>query len=126
MLKIGCLGAIPSTFAFPFLPRLLAAWGKPSFEWPLLVLVLLWKNISSCLAFTAVTVQVNQCVADHELTSVNAIGQMMAALSRALGPALGGVLWSIWLSVGNVWGNFAIVNVVFVLTVLINRYVPRD
>ena len=125
MLIVGCLSGIPASISFPMLPSIVSYFQGQG-EWPLLVFALLWKNISACLAFTAVTVQVNQSVEDHELTSVNAYGQMMAAFSRAVGPALGGVMWSAWLGLDQVWGNFALVGVVLVLTILLNRNIPKD
>ena len=119
LLAFGCSLGIPAAFIFPLMPRLLQHY--PSGEWPLLVSGLLLKNISACLAFTAVTVQVNQSVADSELTTVNAFGQMIAALTRAAGPALGGTLWSAFLLVDSVYGNFAVVATFYFFTILVNR-----
>jgi hypothetical protein len=64
----------------------------------------LWISVGLCLsfrrccstaAFTCVMVLVNNSVDSDELGAVNGMGQALAALARAVGPALGGALWSV-------------------------------
>ncbi len=50
---------------------------------------------------------VNHSVEDFNLGKVNGIGQSVAATARAVGPALGGVIWSISLRHEVVFANFA-------------------
>ena len=38
---------------------------------------------------------INNSVFDEALGAVNGLGQSMASLARAIGPAFGGLLWSI-------------------------------
>lgn len=40
-------------------------------------------------------IMINNSVFDESLGKVNGLGQSMAALARTIGPALGGLLWSI-------------------------------
>jgi MFS family permease len=118
----GCLTTIPAALCMPVLPQL----GHDS-AWPLLLAALTWKNISLTLCFTAVCVQVSQSVShDSELASVNAIGQSMAALSRAVGPACGGLLWSGFLTAGHVEGNFILVSAIMMCCVYLNRKLPPE
>ena len=79
------------------------------------------QNISLTLCFTAVCVQVAQSVSrDSELASVNALGQGMASFSRAAGPMCGGLLWSAFLTAGEVGGNFVLVSGILVVAVFLN------
>jgi hypothetical protein len=38
---------------------------------------------------------INNSVFDHHLGAANGLGQCLASLARAIGPAVGGALWSI-------------------------------
>ena len=53
------------------------------------VLVALGQNIGGCLSFTAVMIQINHSVVADDLGKVNGLGQSMASLTRAIGPAIG-------------------------------------
>merc|ERR1712216_567486 len=58
------------------------------------------------MQFTAVMIQVNDSVADRHLGVVNGLGQSIGALARAIGPALGGMLWSISRNYNFIFVNF--------------------
>eukprot|EP01034_Spumella_vulgaris_P025841 gene25841-32338_t len=53
------------------------------------VLVSVAKSVMGCISFTAVMLQVNHSVYDEHLGAVNGLGQSLASLSRAVGPAIG-------------------------------------
>jgi MFS family permease len=63
--------------------------------WVLLILCAVLKSVLSCLSFTAVMIMINNSVFDHHLGAANGLGQCLASLARAIGPAVGGALWSI-------------------------------
>ena len=48
-------------------------------------------------------IMINNSVFDEALGAVNGLGQSMASLARAIGPAFGGLLWSISEKV--IWSN---------------------
>ncbi len=70
------------------------------------------KAFSQCSAFTGSIIAVNAAPSPAQLGSVNGVGQTLAALVRGLGPALGGVLWSVSLglhSAGQQFLTFAMI-----------------
>ena len=116
----GCLATMPIAVIMPLLPRLSP---DDNVVWTLLLVSLIWKNVSLTLAFTAVCVQVSESVLkDTEVASVNAIGQSMASLSRSVGPACGGLLWAAFLSVEHVEGNFYIVCCIMLLCIVLGQF----
>lgn len=73
--------------------------------------------------------QVNQSVdRDIELSSVNAIGQSMASIARSVGPACGGTIYAMFLSVKDIGvkGNFIILSGILFLCTVVNRQLPLD
>ena len=58
---------------------------------------------------------VNHSVEDCDLGKVNGAGQTVAAMARAVGPALGGVIWSVSLQHGVVFANFTATALILVL-----------
>lgn len=118
----GCLTTVPVAFCMPLLPRL--ASHDDTAVWLLLLASLLWKNVSLTLAFTAVCCQISESVSASEVASVNGLAQSVAALSRAFGPACGGLLWSVFLLANHVEGNFIIVCVVMLLCIVMNQQLP--
>jgi MFS family permease len=118
----GCLTTVPVAFCMPLLPRL--ASHDDMTVWLLLLASLLWKNVSLTLAFTAVCCQISESVSASEVASVNGLAQSMAALSRAFGPACGGLLWSAFLLADHVEGNFIIVCVVMLMCIAMNHQLP--
>ena len=62
--------------------------------WIVLMSILSLKMIFSALAFLATMVMVNNSVSTVHLGAINGLGQTFASLARAVGPALGGALWS--------------------------------
>jgi MFS family permease len=134
MFELGIIGGAPMTFAWPLLALLnthVLTQIHPttvyySILWPLLILIFVVKNIFSCLSFTAVMIQVNHSVSDEYLGAVNGFGQSCASLARAVGPAIGGALWSLSIQTQNVFLNFLGVMALLVVSGVINRQLPAS
>ncbi|CAG8737494.1 8021_t:CDS:2, partial [Ambispora leptoticha] len=62
--------------------------------WYLLLVTLAIRYFMNVIVFTCVTILVTNSVSPDVLGTVNGIGQTSASLARAVGPALGGMLWS--------------------------------
>jgi len=82
------------------------------------------KNVLATLTFTAIIITINHSVMDESLGKVNGVGQSMASLARAIGPALGGVLWSLSVHVNCSYINFVCVAVLLVICQFINYQLP--
>jgi hypothetical protein len=133
----GTWGTIPAAMLYPFGAAATVAIGAllgwhsqtssvqdlPMLSYVFLITVKTVQSIFACLAFTAIVVQVNESVAENELADVNAMGQMFAALSRAVGPGIGGVLWTMSVKSDFIYGNFIGVVVVLFLASLLNQLV---
>eukprot|EP01119_Soliformovum_irregulare_P016403 TRINITY_DN4736_c0_g1_i2.p1 TRINITY_DN4736_c0_g1~~TRINITY_DN4736_c0_g1_i2.p1 ORF type:complete len:505 (-),score=111.80 TRINITY_DN4736_c0_g1_i2:22-1536(-) len=65
--------------------------------WFQLVFCVLLRSFGSTLSFTNMFILINNCVSRDRLGTMNGLGQSSAALARAFGPAVGGVVyaWSI-------------------------------
>ena len=70
--------------------------------------------------------QINHSVYPEYLGVVNGLGQSLAAAARAIGPALGGLLWSISIQKNFVFLNFLGVMVVLMLSGYVNRLLPES
>jgi hypothetical protein len=71
-------------------------------------------------------IQVNHSVSDEYLGAVNGFGQSCASLARAVGPAIGGALWSLSIQTQNVFLNFLGVMALLVVSGVINRQLPAS
>ena len=106
--KLGLGGAAPLAALLPLpsaLPRAVAV--------PTLALLLAARSIVANNAFTSSMILVNTNAPPGRLGPVNRAGQTLASAARAVGPALGGVLWAgaaITPLVGQ-WLPFALVSV---------------
>lgn len=132
LFETGLIGAIPITFLWPLLAIfnsqvLLSIEQKSTYYmilWPLLVATCVLKNIFATLSFTAVMIQVNHSVTEDYLGAVNGLGQSMAALARAIGPAFGGFLWSQSIQYNFVFLNFIGVASIISVCGFLNRSLP--
>lgn len=111
--KATNLVAIPFTLAWPtagLINEYMVAHGhwqrKSVVMYGMLLVTSSIKNSLAVMTFTAIIILVNHSVPSRYLGKVNGLGQSFAALARALGPALGGVLWSISMKNDFVWLNF--------------------
>lgn len=59
--------------------------------------------LTHSFTFNRTMIMINNSVFDESLGAVNGLGQSMAALARTIGPAIGGLLWSISLEVRHVY-----------------------
>jgi hypothetical protein len=106
----GVLTALPVCFSYPSLAMLrqhvtmLRDHGSAVFL--LLVGITVLKNICACISFTATMVFCQNVARNEDLGKVNGLGQSVAALARAFGPALGGAIWSLSLKSGFLFGNY--------------------
>jgi hypothetical protein len=133
MFEWGIIGSIPFALLWPVIALVNAEILLPSIHnrlsylsilWPILILVCIVKNVFACLSFTAVMLQINHSVHEEYLGAVNGLGQSLASLARAFGPALGGLLWSISIQNNFVFLNFLSVVFILIVSAIINRYLP--
>jgi MFS family permease len=120
--------ALPIAFAYPLLATALAQ--HPSLQthsdliFAALLLITVVKNMTACCSFTASMIIINNSVERGNLGKVNGLGQAVAALSRAVGPALGGALWSFSLQTHFIWANFLAVFCGLVCCVVVIAFIP--
>ena len=133
MFKVGTIGSIPVTILFPLIAlmnrTMWANMGETAHTWLLwtiLPLVTVLKSVFVCFAFSAVMIQVNHSVTDEYLGAVNGLGQSMAALARAIGPALGGALWSLSVHHHFVYLNFIVTALAFCFCLYLNQLLPAS
>jgi MFS family permease len=133
MFRVGTLGAIPVAISMPLIALInRTAWSHldPTTHawllWTILPFTNVLKSVFSCIAFGAVMIQVNHCVYDEYLGAVNGLGQSMAALARAIGPALGGAMWSVSTQHHFVYLNFIVCAVLFVVCMYLNQLLPAS
>ncbi|CAG8557427.1 1999_t:CDS:10 [Ambispora gerdemannii] len=62
--------------------------------WCVLLGTLALRFLSNVILFTSITIAISNTVSREVLGTVNGIGQTTASLARAIGPALGGILWA--------------------------------
>lgn len=130
----GNYGAIPLILFWPCLALLnqhvLLHWKSHTAYvavlWPTLLLMSLFKNVFACLSFTAVMLQINHSVTNELLGKVNGMGQSLASAARAIGPALGGMLWSISIQRQFVFLNFIAVMVILAASSMVNHWLPMS
>mmetsp|Transcript_22034 Transcript_22034/g.30258 ORF Transcript_22034/g.30258 Transcript_22034/m.30258 type:complete len:502 (+) Transcript_22034:3-1508(+) len=134
LFQVGALMAIPFTYCWPLaailndsvIVHFSDSHSQLFIKIAVLVLVSVGQNIAGCLAFTASMIQVNHSVLEDDLGKVNGFGQSLASLSRAVGPAIGGALWSISMHYHFVFLNFIATSAVLVACVIINRQLPES
>ena len=130
--EVGIIGGIPCVFLWPCLAVVnkifLIHFNNHHLYlmtlWPLLLLTAIAKNVFASCSFTAVMIQVNHSVYEDYLGAVNGLGQSLAALARAIGPAFGGFLWSVSIKSKFVFLNFIGVSMLLVICFFVNRQLP--
>lgn len=90
--------------------------------WPALALAMLSKNFCSSCSFLAIMLLITNSVPPSRLGAANGIGQSMAAGARAIGPALGGMLWTISVQKSFMEMNFILIAVSMLLTQLFSSW----
>lgn len=132
--KLSISLLVPLCLAFPLIALLnnhvLVNMGNDTAHmwllWPLLILVNTFKNLFTNFSFTAAVIMVNYSVTDEYLGAVNGLGQSLGALARSLGPAVGGLLWSVATKYDFVYLNFIAVVAVFALNYYISYLAPAS
>lgn len=130
--KASILLLIPTVLGWPILAELklnlFQKWFNSSVNnvvtWVLLSLIGVMRGVTAVVAFTVVTIQVNHSVFDRHLGFVNGLGQSLASLARACGPALGGALWSLSMTTQFVFLNFIVVAIILVLSQVMSSNLP--
>ena len=128
--KNGLWTTVPMALMFPlcsvsFLPSYLFMW-----------ISIAAKYVAGTNAFTSCIVLVNLVSPKESLGAVNGFGQTLASGVRALGPALGGIMWASSIRLFNsidedLWGHqflpFSFVSIIALLTLLLyqNLTVPQ-
>jgi MFS family permease len=92
--------------------------------WVFLTLIGVARGFVGCVAFTAVMIQTNHSVYDEHLGLVNGLGQSLASFSRALGPALGGLLWSVSIFTHFIFLNFIVVVIILLISLYTSSLMP--
>jgi len=134
LLRIGVIGSIPVAMSWPiigllyryYISNLHSSQLQTMVLWPLLVTSCVCKNIMGCLTFTAVMILINNCVTEEHLGAVNGLGQSLGSLARAIGPALGGALWSVGTSHHMVFLNFLFTSVLMIGCLLFSNNLPSS
>jgi MFS family permease len=131
--EVGIIAAIPLTLCWPLIAVLndkvllqleLSETSYLIIVWSLLLLTNTAKLVCSACSFTAVMIQVNHSVEEEYLGRANGLGQSLAAAARAIGPALGGLLWSLSTRFHFVFLNFIMIIFIFFLCGYMNRLLP--
>jgi hypothetical protein len=133
MFRVGTIGVIPVAASMPVIALLnRTVWSHYSpavhgwLLWTILPTINVLKSVFTCFAFSAVMIQVNHSVHDEYLGAVNGLGQSLAALARAIGPALGGAMWSISTKHHFVWLNFIVICCSFLVCLYLNQLLPAS
>ncbi|KAI9598984.1 major facilitator superfamily domain-containing protein [Syncephalis fuscata] len=88
----------PALFIFPWISQLAGAPGDETtprlLMWTCLYLILGWQITCNTISFTAWSLLLVTARDSGALGTVNGVGVAMQSLARAIGPALGGAVWS--------------------------------
>ena len=68
----------------------------------------------------------NHSVTAENLGKVNGLGQMLASFARFIGPAFGGILWSLSVQTSFVFINFICAAFIMSCTSIVTLYLPRS
>lgn len=134
MFRRGVIGSIPVAMSWPligllyryYISKLHSSQLQTMVLWPLLVITCVCKSVMSCFAFTAVMILINHSVTEEHLGVVNGLGQSLGSLARAVGPALGGALWSISTSHQMVFLNFLFTSALMMGCLLLSNKLPSS
>jgi len=130
MNRFGTLCNVPLSLLWPVVAVINHQYelshGHQSFPllWPCLIGIYILKNIMVNVAFTGMIIQVNHSVFSEDLGKVNGLGQSFVSAARALGPALGGCLWSLSIHTHFVFLNFILVAALYILSERLNGSLP--
>ncbi|CAI2185432.1 18279_t:CDS:2 [Funneliformis geosporum] len=134
LFHLGLLTYVPVYFAFPLINRLKSALTTPYSEtivWYSLLFLLAARFMCNVMAYTSVMILLNNSATNEVLGVANGIGQMTCSFVRAIGPALGGFLWS-WSLANNSsfpfnnWFVFIVSSILSFVGWLQSYYLPKE
>jgi len=118
LFRVAATAMVVLYAAFPLLLAAATAAG-PASLWPVVTLVMLVKTSGLGACFSLTFVFINAAARGHSLGAVNGIGQSVASAMRALGPTIGGAVFSASLRLGPVWLHTGIVSIMMALLMIV-------
>ncbi|GAB5591317.1 hypothetical protein Unana1_06217 [Umbelopsis nana] len=122
---------IPLYMSCPVISHYGYVWGEAGDQWVwyLMLISLTVRFTLSTFSYTAVMLMVNNSAPVEKLGTVNGVGQTSVSFVRAVGPALGGSLWSFSLTSGfgfpfNYYFVFVFMSVLSLLNFLSTLVIP--
>lgn len=113
-LKVAFIGHFASVGVCFLVPSSsLVVRSSPAAAHGVLYFAMFWRAFATCNAFTSSLIMVNVVAHPTQLGAVNGVGQTIASFVRGLGPAVVGLLWSLFLTVplpGRQFLTFAVVS----------------
>mmetsp|Transcript_17937 Transcript_17937/g.16211 ORF Transcript_17937/g.16211 Transcript_17937/m.16211 type:complete len:597 (-) Transcript_17937:1080-2870(-) len=117
---------IPVAFAWPLVAYINFNNRYKYLIFVLLIICFLVKNTLSTVSFTASIIMVNHSVENKYLGAVNGLGQSFGSLARGVGPAVGGILWSLGLQIKCTIFNFIAFSVGLLVCEIMNYNLPSS
>ena len=89
--RVGILSTIPLWICFPLSSLLEYA---PFLQWCLLLACMAARSVSACTCFTGVLILVSNSAPPENMGAVTGLSHSCCSFFRAIGPAIGGLVWS--------------------------------
>lgn len=89
--RVGILSTIPLWICFP-VSSLLGS--NPELQWSLLLVCMAVRSVSACTTFTGVLILVSNSASPENMGAVTGLSHSFCNFFRAVGPAIGGLVWS--------------------------------
>eukprot|EP01041_Mallomonas_annulata_P003155 gene3155-6211_t len=134
-LRMAIWAAMPLALAWPVLGRIhgpvlrqlpVSESTRYVLRMVMVIVTCVLKFVLSCIAFTSSMILINHSVSDEHLGKANGLGQCFASFARAIGPALGGALWSLGVAYSFVFTNFLAVVLLLLMCLLLNARLPAS
>lgn len=90
--RLGILSAAPLWIVFPA-TSLLA--DVPKLQWAILYLAMAARSMIACTCFTGVLILVSNSASASNMGAVTGLSHSLCSFFRAIGPACGGMVWSL-------------------------------
>lgn len=89
--RVGILSTIPLWICFPVSSLLNST---PWLQWCLLLECMAVRSIAACTTFTGVLILVSNSASPENMGAVIGLSHSFCSFFRAIGPAIGGLVWS--------------------------------
>ncbi|KAG0590850.1 hypothetical protein KC19_1G131300 [Ceratodon purpureus] len=89
--RIGILSTVPLWICFPVSSFL---GNAPLLQWCLLLACMAARSVSACTCFTGVLILVSNSASPENMGAVTGLSHSCCSFFRAIGPAIGGLVWS--------------------------------